>query len=322
MRTLRMIAIAVLASASWTVSGTVWAQIAAPRLNPVAIESARVTSNRSLKPFNPAVLSWSGASRIAVSRTDLEAEITTPTLTLITNTAEGTIVQGRYVGEFFSAAVESYQSELVDAIGGVTTDVDNFLAAVSFRFGDLLSAGVSQQTSEYVDANSSNMATLPLFGATLRIGETFFIGMATGDETVEESGGGTAGEVDRTVTQFGVAYLARDGENGLHLEFFRQTVDGYTDPVLGTGFEEETDAFTVELIFSHLLAGYESVSTGSFDTAGTPQNDTELTTITLGWAPEKGFSIVASVEEEEITNIASGNVFRIETTVIALAWVF
>ena len=128
--------------------------------------------------------------------------------------------------------------------------------------------------------------------------------------------------MDRTVNQYGVAYLARDGENGLHLEFFRQTVDGFTDPVLGTGLEEESDAFTVELIFSNILAGYESVQTEGLNSAGTLQNDTGITTLILGWAPMEGISIVASMKEEEITNVPFGIIFRIETTAIAIAWSF
>ena len=43
-------------------AGGLQAQVAAPRLNPVAIESAVAIFTPS--PFNPATLPWSGPSRI------------------------------------------------------------------------------------------------------------------------------------------------------------------------------------------------------------------------------------------------------------------
>ena len=173
-----------------------------------------------------------------------------------------------------------------------------------------------------MNTTSTDSATLPLLGATVRIGESIFVGLATGEETVENTSAGISVEADRTVTQIGVAYLARDGENGLHLEYYRQTVDAIDDPSYGTEDEQESAAFTVELIFSNVLVGYESMDNEISSATGTVVTDVGLTTISLGWVPEEGLSIVASLQEEETTNAASGNVFRIETTVIAIAWLF
>lgn len=314
--------ITILTLALPALSGPVWSQIAAPRLNPVTIDSSLVSPNRLIPAFNPAVLPWSGASRVAVGRSDLEAEETVLGITQSTNTGEGTVVQGRYVGESFALAAESYQLELTDISTGALSDFDSSLVAAAFRFGDMFSAGVSQQTAENVNGTNTDSATLPLLGATVRIGESIFVGLATGEETVENINAGVSTEADRTVTQIGVAYLARDGENGLHLEYYRQTVDAIDDPSYGTEDEQESAAFTVELIFSNVLVGYESMDNEISDTTGTVVEDVGLTTISLGWVPEEGLSIVASLQEEETTNAASGNVFRIETTVIAIAWLF
>ena len=186
----------------------------------------------------------------------------------------------------------------------------------------MVAVGVSTQPGEIGDATETTSANMHLLGATVCIGESIFVGLATGEETVENINAGVSTEADRTVTQIGVAYLARDGENGLHLEYYRQTVDAIDDPSYGTEDEQESAAFTVELIFSNVLVGYESMDNEISSATGTVVTDVGLTTISLGWVPEEGLSIVASLQEEETTNAASGNVFRIETTVIAIAWLF
>ncbi len=322
MRTIWMIAITILTFAFPALSGTVWAQIAAPRLNPVTIDSLLVGPNRLIKAFNPAVLPWSGGSRVGLGLSDIDIEFSALGTTTTISSGDGMMVQGRYVGESFALAAESYQPELVGTATGATSDYDGLLVAAAFRFEDMFSVGVSQQSAEVVDATSSDSATLPLVGATVRIGESFFVGLATGDETVENTTAGVSTEADRTVTQYGVAYLTRDGENGLHLEYYRQTVDAINDPVYGTENEEESAAFTVELIFSNILVGYESLDNESTDATGAVVEDVGMTTISLGWAPEEGLSIVASLQEEETTDPATGFGFTVGTMVVAVAWSF
>lgn len=302
--------------------GAAQAQIAAPRLNPVTIDSLQVGPNRLIKAFNPAVLPWSGASRVGLARSDIEVEFSAFGTTTTINSGDGIMVQGRYVGEFFALAAESYQPELVGTSSGAISDYDGLLGAAAFRFGDLFSVGVSQQSAEVVDPTSTDSATLPLLGATVRIVETIFVGLAAGDETLEKTAAGVSTEADRTITQFGVAYLSRDPENGLHLEYYRQTVDSINDPVFGTEDEEESAAFTVELIFSNILVGYESLDIEASDATGAVVEDVGLTTISLGWAPEEGLSIVASIQEEETTLPGTDIGFTVGTTVVAVAWLF
>ncbi len=122
-------------------AGIAQAQIAAPLLNPVAIESAIVTPGRLLKAVNPAVLPWSGASRIGAAAADLKAEAIISGLTFDAGTGDGKVLQGRYVGENLAIGAEAYNLELVDPGNGSTSDFSSSLVSVAFQFAEMISVG-------------------------------------------------------------------------------------------------------------------------------------------------------------------------------------
>ncbi len=296
-------------------AGAAQAQVAAPRLNPAAIESFIVTPNRLNKPFNPAVLPWSGSSRIGAALTDLEAVDTIGGVSTLGAEGDGKMVHGRFVGENFAIAGEVYQMDL--GFQGSSADFEGAMIAAALQFGGVVAVGASRQNAEFIDPTSTSSETLTLIGATLRIGEAFYFGAASGDETFEQGGG----EADRSVSQFGVAYHTRDGESGVHLEVFRQMVDLIDDPVAGiTEDEVESDAFTVEFIFSNILLGLEAIMSEATDNAGVLQEETDLITVSLGWAPEEGLSIVASLMNEEQMDVTTGDITDIDTVIVAAAW--
>ena len=298
-------------------AGAIHAQVAAPRLNPIAIESSKIDST---KPSNPATLSWSGPSRVGAGFLDVERE-DEPVGGPVTLDAEGdgTLWQARWVGEMFAVGAEIQQIDL-DLPGGGSEEFDSSLVGVAFQGGEIFSIGIGQETREITVPGASQEETLPFWGATLRLVEVLYLGVATGDATVERTVGGITAEADRSVTRFGVAYQWRDGDHGLHLEVYREERDSISTPTLGED-EEETDGFTVEIVFANILIGAEFITTDFNDNAGVFQMDQEETTLSLGWAPGQGLAIVASlVENEETDNI--GNAKTTDTTSIAVAWLF
>lgn len=307
MRTLWLLIAALLAFA-----GAIHAQVAAPRLNPIAIES--------LNPSNPATLPWSGPSRIGAAWLDVEREdepVGGPVF--LAAEGDGAMVQARWVGETFAIGAEALTIDLTDPAGTGPSDADFSLVGVAFQVGELFSVGVGQEAEELSDPAGVEKETLPLAGATLRLAEVIYLGVATGEETVEQSKPGITQEADRTVIRAGVAYHWRDGDRGLHLEVYREEVDGIMTPF--TREEEESDAFTVEIVFANILIGAEFITTDFTDTTGVFQAEEEQTTLSLGWAPGQGLAIVASLLESERTR-ANGDVETTEVTSIAVAWLF
>ena len=295
------------------------ALIAAPRLNPVAIESTVAIFSPS--PFNPAVLPWSGPSRIGGAVAKVESDVTTAGTTLPLGEGEGRMVQGRWVGETLAVSAEAFTRELdLDPLtfGPGTVEFDSSLVGVAFQVGEIFSLGAGRQSFE-LSGNSPDVTTrtLPVAGATLRVREVIYLGAASGDETVEDI---STQEGDRTVTRFGVAYHWRDGDTGLHVEVYRQEIDAIATPI--TEEEQESVGFTVEVVFANILIAFESFETESTDNTGAVTSEDKATTVSLGWAPSQGLAIVASLVELELNDISAGQLFTFDTQSIGIAWLF
>ncbi len=344
MRTLWLIIVALLAFA-----GAIHAQVAAPRLDPTAIEVGAT---------NPAVLSWDGPSRIGGA---LGVEESEDPSTTASPDAEGDLqaLKLRWVGDTFAFGVDAAQVEVdidpsVPDVGGLTEEFDVSVIGVSFQVGEQFSIGVGQQTSESrapefdptVPAlvNFTVKSTLPMVGATLRLAEVFYLGVAAGEETreidfaVPTFGFSSGVEADATVIRLGVAYRWRDGSNGVHLEAHREEQDPLvfrdsTGVFLAVGdtneTESESDTFIVEVVFSNILIGYEFITTEDTDvdtsggvTTSTTREEEEETTLSVGWAPEQGLSVVASVSQEEDFDDTGTLTGETTITTVAVAWLF
>ncbi len=193
MRTLWLLIAALLAFA-----GAIHAQVAAPRLNPVIAESSRPFN----APSNPATLPWSGPSRIGGGLLDLEVEDATGTQIL---EGDGKMLQARWVGENFAVAAEVLTSDFEDVPPPGAFDFDAFLIGAAFQWGEVFSIGVGLESEELSFGTFSEQETLPVAGATLRLAEVIYLGVATGEATLEESVPTFTEELDRTVTRLGEA---------------------------------------------------------------------------------------------------------------------
>ena len=314
MRTLLLLIAALLAFA-----GAIHAQIAAPRLNPIAIESTITSSFLSPSPFNPAVLPWDGPTRIggALAGAEVDDRSTTPD-----PDADGGAIalKLRWVGKIFAFGADVLASELdIDpAVGGGTLDVSQVSIGFAGQFEEVFSVGAGVQGGEVTLPGVSVEAGLPLVGATVRLAEVIYLGLAIGDETFEDTLANQ--EADRTVTRFGVAYHWRDDDVGLHIEAYRQEIDAITTPF--TEDEEESDGFTLEVVFANILIGFESFTTDFTDPSTGFQGEAEKTTISVGWSPGQGLALVASATEQEELNASGITQFENNLTAVGVAWLF
>ena len=319
MRVLSIVSIAVITLLAF--AGALQAQIAAPRLNPATLESPRFSPNRLNKALNPAVLPWSGPSRIGAAITSMDVTDTSGGVTT-TVEGDGTILQGRFVGENFAIGAEFYQIDTnAPAGGGPPPEFESTMIALAYQFGELFSVGFSRQESIFPDSAGDSSETLPQLGATLRLGEVFFLGLARGDESVQRGGGGGSG--DRAVTHVGVGYHWREGDRGAHIELYRQSAEGINNPPSITEDEVEAVGFSAEFVFANILVGIESFQSENTDaTSGVLLDETDETTLSVGWVPEQGLSLTANFVEEERTDKFSGDITLIETLILGLAWLF
>ncbi len=323
-------------------AGAIHAQIAAPRLNPVVIESDA--------PFNPATLPWSGASRVGAGLIDVEGDVSDvgPPATTTEVSGDGATVQGRWVGENFAIAAEAFNLEL-DLLDD-TVETDATMVSLALKLGEAISVGIGQQELEETETDKATNAstvftvTLPMAGATLRLAEVLYIGAVIGEQTFERSVGGQSIEDDSTVTRVGVAYYWRDGPNGLHLEAYREEQDptltptppGFDNPALPAGtveLESEADGFTVEVLFANILIGFESLTTDfirvnnfpSIPFVRTVVGEEEETTISVGWAPEEGLAITVAATETEQSQTVNGlpdDASTFDSLFLGAAWLF
>ena len=168
------------------------------------------------------------------------------------------------MGENFAAAVEFLSLELdVDSVSllpaGGTREFESNLVGLAFRIGDLFSLGIGQQVREFTETGSGGSLTvtetLPMGGATLRLGEVFYIGGTFGSETVEIEVGTTRFEDERDVIRAGAGVHWRDGEDGFHLEGYLEDKElvEFRDTTGTLQFAQlsDTTGITLEAVFSN-----------------------------------------------------------------------
>ena len=296
------------------------AQIAAPRLNPLPFTVSSA--------FNPAVYSWDGPSRIGVGLNKGSLDFTPAGgATVEIATGDGNAAQFRWVGESFAFGFDywSVDMDLIQTFGGGPVKFESTVAGISFQMDELFSIGVGQETGEELFATEITTGTLPLAGATLRLGEVFYLGLAMGDETIEfddTSVPGPAAEGDRGVTRFGVGYHSRDGENGLHVEVWRNELDAINTATLTENAEEFT-GITFEVVFSNILIGYESVSGEELSAVdGSVLEEEDDTTISVGWVPMEGLNLVVSITEIEVFEPLTGDTLEFNIAFAGVTWAF
>ncbi|NIR28943.1 MAG: hypothetical protein GWN84_06435 [Gammaproteobacteria bacterium] len=257
-------------------------------------------------------------------------------------TGDGTALQARLVGESFGFMAETLDIELeADATvappAGGTFETSDTIVAFAAKVGMAWGFSLGMEGAEEVETDNATgqsnteEGSIISAGAVWRLSDVFSIGGTFGTETVEQTGGGTTVEGDRIVSRIGLGFYERDGEDGFHLEVFREGRGLLEIRDAGgnliTGEEEETVGATVEVVFSNILLGVEvlSVSTDVVDPFVTPNphvEEEDETTISVGWVPETGLAIVLTLVSDEETSNVNADAEEIDATFVGFSWVF
>lgn len=310
-------AVIVLALAHW--AGLASGQIAAPRLNGMAITAGT--------PYNPAVTVMQGRSSIVLNTMSTTVTESPPGMAGI-QVAQGTGGAGRFdlVWESFGMTLVGYSQDLVleaPAPPG-NLELSGSLGAFSWRGGEIMAFGMGIQSEKVVDPGFSERSRTPSAGAVLQLGG-FSIGGSLGEENISRSETfpvPVQGEADRTVWNIGLAVRWREGPEGLHLQAWQQQAKGSSLGAFQVE-EEKTTGGTIEAVIFNILFSMESSSTERID-PNTGDVSTEETDSTVGVGLDfgEGLGLLVGVnlfEEDEMFN----NIHReVETSIVSLGWLF
>lgn len=291
-------------------SGPVFGQIAAPRMNSLQIESPF--------PYNPAVLPWSPNTRITLGSVSTTASQSTAGVTSDLADGSGSLVQFRLLGETISIMAELLSTDLtIDPLaGGGEVTIDNTLVALSYQIGGWLSFGIGSRANQFTNPTSSEKSAATTLGAGVRLWDNLYFGYSVGNISESDA----LGESSRPVSTYGLAIQWREGPEGMHLEGYVEN-RGDTSAPLPVESEVVTGA-TVEAILFDLLFSFESISNKISDATGTTVTTVDDSIASFGWLPEDGFTLGVTIHSSKETDIATGDTIFIDTTLLNLGWMF
>ncbi|HKI99614.1 MAG TPA: hypothetical protein VKB51_14160 [bacterium] len=301
---MRTIVIAVCAMLA--LAGSAAAQVAAPMLNPTPVFT--------LDPGNPAVLSWDMPSRVGASWA--KVEFTDPA-SPVNPIAKGNVKQAEAQIVGAHAAAGARLSKLnADLTGGGSLDLDYSTVQAALHFGNWFSLGAGQDSEKNTDPTGTNKETLPHLGATVRLADVLYLGVAGGKATISRSGNP---DLKRNTTRYGVAYLWRDKGDGLHAEVFHEKRDAVSTPT--NEDEQVKNGGTLEFKVGGFLVGYTTNKTEFTSSTGVSGGSQTLKTYSLAWAPDQGLAVSLSHMAFK-ANGSSGGPPEGKITTLGASWLF
>lgn len=293
-------------------AGSLQAQVAAPRLAPVL--------NNFQPIVNPATLQWDAPSGIGggMIRTAGEDTDLTDGSKLSDYEEKGNVLQGKLIGETFSASLELMNLETETKYptnDSYKIELNTSRIGISLQAMDILSVGIGQESNKFTytfeSASSGSVSSdsevkiFPLVGISLKLAEEYFIGLASGQEVANFS----EVELERDLLRYGVGYRTGSEKFQAHLEYFGENRD-LVEVSTGTDasislYGTKRSAILAEVIFSVIYFGGEIGSGESFNDTETA-NTSDWTTFFVGWAPKEGLAIIGSQEKLMTTDNTDG----------------
>jgi hypothetical protein len=298
------------------------AQVAAPSLlpvNPMLAVNSEIDSDgpefrAGFVTLNPAAMQWGGYSYVgagAVQGSE-KREGTNP----IDQDSSGNFYGARGVWEYLSLAAEGIGFEGGEADSRINLDVANAALAGQAWNWIALGAGYSAVNARL----SSNGVTLGKFdstirtvGTSLRFGEYFYVGAASGEEILHEPK-----EAVRGVKSYGVAFR-NDGEVRMHLEYYKNDKEAL-DFGNGPDAEEHSGTSVLELGWGSFVLGYRLFDREREDSGGT--KNFVGATLSVGWVSQSGLAILLHGHRGESTQSVSSDALIGEYQAVSVAWAF
>ncbi|HKI99610.1 MAG TPA: hypothetical protein VKB51_14140 [bacterium] len=309
-----LIVIVAVALAAGSLAGTAMAQVAAPALNPAALQTTAL---------NPAVLQWSAPSRVSLGYFKGENTVYNAAGTQVQHVnLPGTIVQGRVVGDHVSASAEQLRLK-IEPDGAPGWDYRETQLALAGQIGGAvaLGAGQDQVVQNPPPAGVDVKDTLALGGLSMRFGERVYLGIVSGKEKHQDP---AVPDASRSVMRYGLGYGYHDKMDGFHAEYYHEQREALqievVPGVFSTQDEEKWDTGVLEFAVSGFYLGLVERKM-SVITTGQPNFDERRHAVNVGWVPDQGFSVVLHVEKRDRT-LANGNTADRPRQWITVAYLF
>ncbi len=244
--------------------------------------------------LEPATLQWMDASHVAVGAFDGFNETFDAAGNLL-NQVElgGFYYQGSWVGENFSVGAEKLEIE-ISPVGGTSYKYTETQVAAAAQIGELLALGVGQD--EIHDTGSQTRTKLPIYGASLRLAEEFFIGAHGGVQTQTATG---IEDLSRNVRRYSLGYHIRNESSGFSVRYLKETRDPYVTSAGVVFGEEENAYYGIQLVFSNILLGVNGAKIAVTNETADTGYDESRSGFRVGWLPQNGFSLVLRIENRE-----------------------
>ncbi|MBI3992512.1 MAG: hypothetical protein HY342_04510 [Candidatus Lambdaproteobacteria bacterium] len=298
------------------------AQVAAPSLlplNPMLAVNNDVDTDgpeigAGFVTLNPAAMQWSGYSLIGAG--GLEGSEKREGADPIDQNSTGSFYGVRGVWEYLSLAAEGVNFESGKSAARITMDTVN--VALAGQAWDWIALGASQ--SNITARFTSGGVTLGKFdsvintvGTSLRIGEYFYVGAASGEEFLH-----APEEAVRPVKSYGVAFR-NEGELRMHLEYYKNDKDPL-DFGNGPDSEEHSGTGVLELGWGSFVLGYRLFDRDR-DEAGVNKKFVGATA-SVGWVSQSGLAILLHGHRGTSTQGAGSDPLNNEYQAVSVAWAF
>jgi hypothetical protein len=267
--------------------------------------------------LEPATLQWMDASHVAVGAFDGFNETFNAAGNLL-NQVElgGPFYQGSWVGENFSVGAEKLDLE-IDIVGGISYKYTVTQVAAAAQIGGFLALGVGQE--EIHDTGSDTRTKLPIYGASLRLAEVFFINAHGGVQTSQTSG---AADLSRNVRRYSLGYRIRDETSGFSVRYLKETRESYVTSAGVVFGEEENAYYGIQLVFSNILLGVNGAKIAVTNETAGSGFDESRSGFRVGWLPQNGFSLVLRIEKRDRDLTPGTNYQERERTRLAVGYRF
>lgn len=305
------------------------AQVATTDLGPAALKfphpQAIGLNSTTLTPDNPAALAWGTPSRVAAGKA--QGDVTDNNAGQTVLEFDGAFGGFRAVGETFGVAADTYSVK--DDVGANLTLDKGSSLQVSVAPTEWLSFGIGAGTEEtdstLIDPSSTRQEVDRLMGgATLRLGEIFYIGAGMTQEDATSPDDPLGQVFTRDGTMFGVA-VRTEGEWNWYLAADVIDLDDF--PPVNPG-QQGDGGIKLTTLTAQLRADwfFVGIQGGNIDISGNMNTTTDVTTkvVDLGYAPLEGFNISARWQSTDVEDTDPVNPVdaTVETTSLALAWMF
>jgi len=300
-------------AAMLVMAGAASAQVAAPLLNPTPILSP--------SPSNPATASWDMPSRVAAAASRTEFDAPAVASPFAKGGSVGALAE--YVGDRFAfvAAGQRLKVDAEPSVGSGSNTQTSSIVAASVQFDQTYSVALGQEhlrTENTIPPAGTIDETTPLLGATVRLGNALYLGMAGGTAKFAPGGGP---QVDRGVLRYGIAYAWRDKTGGLHAEVYAdQRKAGTNGPSVANG--QNATGGTLEVRAGSLFAGYEGRTSKKEDPSGASTGKDVFTTISVGWVQDPGWGMVLSSNTIDVKDASGVTVLKAKQLSLGVSWMF